>query len=122
VTGAEKERTMKGMIAVIALSVSVIGPSLAVADCAWVLWQRTVGGNGEIAWEPLSGGSESGCERTRDLYLAAERQVATMTQMGQDTTLWTTKKEDDPNTTVMAKMYKYRCLPDSVDPRGLKGK
>jgi len=31
-------------------------------------------------------------------------------------------KKDDQNTPAVTKMYEYRCLPDTVDPRGPRGK
>ena len=101
-------------------------PAMALAECAWVLWQRTIDRNGATAWEPVAGSSEPGCAWAWDASLAAERQVATSMEVGKDTTRWTVMKtvmkKEDENTPAVTKMYEYRCLPDTVDPRGAKGK
>src|SRR5262245_66643547 len=109
--------TMRRRLIALGVAVLFIAPASAVAECAWVRWQRTVDRNGAPAWDPLSGSSQMGCERSRDAYLAAdaERQVHTFTQVGIDTTLWTVMKKDDADTPVIGKMYEYRCLPDTVD-------
>ena len=113
---------MRRTITAVALAASVLAPSSALAECAWVLWQRSIDRNHATAWEPVSGGNEPGCPRAPDASLAAERQVATFTQIRQDTTRWTVMKKDDQNTPAVTKMYEYRCLPDTVDPRGPRGK
>ena len=113
---------MRRMITMVAVGVLLLAPASALAECAWVLWQRTIDRNGETAWEPVAGSSEPGCARSRDTSLAAERQVATSTEVGKNTTRWTVMKKDDENAPAVTKVYEYRCLPDTVDPRGPKGK
>jgi hypothetical protein len=88
----------------------------ASAECAWVLWstQATVTnvklqGAGRVfvlstrsSHEPLqSFVSLPACEQTRD---------------------WRSEAQTLPEPQVGMKFFEYTCLPDTVDPRGPKGK
>ena len=68
----------------------------ASAECAWVLWGQTQDPWGAVAVVRLGGGSsQEACEQERS------------------------NREKDPPALRMAS---YSCLPDTVDPRGPKGK
>jgi hypothetical protein len=83
----------------------------ASAECAWVLWQSTISPSGEehtrafFAFSREEGG-KSRCERAR-----TEREKELKAQVDKD------YKE-----TGKAHFYSLICLPDTIDPRGPKGK
>ena len=71
-------------------------PALAHAECAWVLWGQTVDPWNALVALPLGAWtSRSQCEEERR------------------------RREQAPEELRMAS---YTCLPDTVDPRGPKGK
>jgi hypothetical protein len=74
--------------------------SAASAECAWVLWMRGVL-SPNIRWEP------HGAYSTNQTCLKA----------GQDTYGRWNAQNTNPETKVT-----FLCLPDTVDPRGPKGK
>jgi hypothetical protein len=72
----------------------------ASAECAWVLWVKRVSRSSRIeTWEPVAGAStQTGCDQdTRPERLPAH----------------------DTNAATAVRLL---CLPDTVDPRGPKGK
>jgi len=77
----------------------------ASAECSWVLWSSFMRSaraeEGEIVWSPISAGSkEDICERL------ARR-----------------SNEEAKQDPLAEKLQRYYvCLPDTVDPRGPKGK
>jgi hypothetical protein len=113
--------------------------STASAERAWVLWEivRTFpsGTNPETSTVSIvrAPSTERECldmaqESARKLAAAergmhhAQVHVANMPVGSQVSVYWT--GPPDPNFTndSQAKTFLYRCLPDKIDPRGLKGK
>ncbi len=109
----------------VALLLLVVGTGTASAECAWVLWSNLISSNpvsryapstGGL-WIPESAGTRTECEKARDgmpiTSVAAEA-------MGQGTRALAggaVKGVVGPNGQVL-----FSCLPDTVDPRGPKGK
>ena len=86
-------------VSVIVLSLLTSAAS-AYAECAWVLWSRA---QGLQNWSPTSGWeSRASCEEAR--------QKVAFTPL---TTLGAAVERTDVT---------FTCLPDTVDPRGPKGK
>ena len=79
----------------------------AAAECAWVLWKRmdsVLGGKAETTWSPLfSFTSHGACDK------AAMQGV---------TQLYGTKGNEPPTGVLVLPV----CFPDTVDPRGAKGR
>jgi hypothetical protein len=82
----------------------------AHAECAWVLWERwSIEGAGD-SWTALgSEGSQWACNR------ASEREYAQGARKGVERIGRALKANDKA-------FIFYTCLPDTVDPRGPKGK
>ena len=76
----------------------------ASAECAWVLWQSSVIA-GEEQWSVVSAYSPSGGDED-----ACKQAAARFNRRGE-------QKSDIPG-----RLYVHVCLPDTVDPRGPKGK
>jgi hypothetical protein len=88
----------------------------AAAECAWVLWEDTFTSKGKPTTEPVRGySSKQDCDRGLAEVLASFT--------GPTVTQKDTKRQD---VSVMIGnqiiSYRYVCLPDTVDPRGPKGK
>ena len=85
-----------------ALAGFLVGPSLAAAESAWVLWLGT--GNG---YTPL--GAYGGASGERDCKDAAAQMLATM------------KGDSKQLTEFLKSSSRYVCLPETIDPRGPRG-
>ena len=97
----------------------------ASADCAWVFWleagdarthessSRPVSGWGsrELCEQALTQKLASDSERDTDMEVTVERQAGRPRVWG--------RRKGHPEPLAM---YSYVCLPDTVDPRGPKGK
>jgi hypothetical protein len=89
----------------------------AYAECAWVLWESTASTKAQTTIEPVRGYTT---KRECDTALAAALDAYTGT-LG-------FIRKDTKYQEAYVKMgdatlsYAYRCLPDTVDPRGPKGK
>ncbi len=96
------------------------------AECAWVLWQQTTTGwAGDPSLSPSGAtGTQRGCENL------LRQLVSRLGSQGRHTTYdakagyyarWAApelrRANDEPLTVVS-----FQCLPDTVDPRGPKGK
>jgi hypothetical protein len=98
----------------------------ASAECAWVLWVNAILGNdNEPQW------SVSTATQTLDqCRTERSKQIVQMSQ------LWTPPSPvkgrameasvaysgTDAQGKAWSRMYRYECLPDTVDPRGPRGK
>ncbi len=92
-----------GMGARLSLLVVLILATSAHAECAWVLWQREIVDKREIGWNPReSFGSVQECKKRES---RADARYNPETQ----------KLEPIPAGHTI-------CLPDTVDPRGPRGK
>ena len=99
----------------------------AYAECAWVLWEEvsTAPNFAQATWNAITGvGTPGECTSAKDAKIAD--QIKFGQTMGPTRSLsgewvqWHTRDEKD-NTVRMFAMYRYRCLPDTLDPRGPKG-
>ncbi len=95
----------------------------ASAECAWVLWQKSVvrpqGEEEKVEWAAYGARGYGECY--------GMRQTMIKTQIGPDdpgastfttTGGFVTIRKDPP----MWMEFSYYCLPDTIDPRGPKGK
>jgi hypothetical protein len=97
----------------------------AYAECAWVFWLEVSGPpTHESSSRPLSGwGTREACEQALTQRLAADSEkdismdVTVDPQAGRPR-LWVRRKGHPE----LLAVYTYVCLPDTVDPRGTKGK
>ena len=97
----------------------------AYAECAWVFWLEVSGPpTHESSSRPLSGwGTREACEQALTQRLAADSEkdtsmdVTVEPQAGRPR-LWVRRKGHPE----LLAVYTYVCLPDTVDPRGGKGK
>jgi hypothetical protein len=72
----------------------------ARAECAWVLWSSTSGSGGFHAWDAISALEDrTGCEREKERQYERE------------------ERRDKKHLTTH-----FKCFPDTIDPRGPKGK
>jgi hypothetical protein len=91
--------------------VLTLAPMQAWAACAWVLWQEALSSSPFV--RPLSAhDAQKDCYRERDDWLASARKDGFSVT---DTTVIGRNNEGQPFTIM------YRCLPDTIDPRGPKG-
>src|SRR5215475_5944348 len=128
---------MRRTIAAVAVAASALVPTSALADCAWVLW-------GELTQQALvpltAGGPLSPAEHSWTAVMAdaakvnCEKQLAWKVQeaskkdnkrdevrVGGNMVLKTTYAPEG-ETAILRATFRFICLPDTVDPRGPKGK
>jgi hypothetical protein len=105
----------------------------AHAECAWVLWEQTTVWKAsprnveETQWAPVTAAlAQPICEsskatrireRTRNVS-SASRPKDTIVPID-DSVMWSW---EEPDGTKSAQLFRFLCLPDSVDPRGVIGK
>jgi len=99
----------------------------AHAECAWVLWYRvTEYRDGEATEAPFDAGEAhptlAACEG-----VLQQRLTEWVLAEGTDPDLKTTTRPtfvlvQDKTSLKAKRIHAYRCLPDTVDPRGVKGK
>jgi hypothetical protein len=108
-TGQEQTlwRRMRITIGTILL-VLASAPSVS-ADCAWVLWAGALDTENQTKWSPSRPPRVTGW-RTRAAY-------ATKALCQQEAF-----RQEDIDTRGAREVAEYLCLPDTVDPRGPKGK
>ncbi len=90
----------------------------AFAECAWVLWERTSSLTrleAPAEWTILVAITKpEGCDRvTRTAVQDRSSRGVTNQQVEGNSVIWNL-----PGNTVQ---FSYLCLPDTVDPRGVKG-
>jgi hypothetical protein len=97
----------------------------ACAECAWVFWLEVSGPpTHESSSRPLSGwGTREACEQALTQKLASDSVKDTSMDVTVDPQagrprLWV-RRRGHPE---LLAVYTYVCLPDTVDPRGVKGK
>jgi hypothetical protein len=104
------------------LAVVLLTSATAYAECAWVLWHRTLFVTGPITPTPPPGTSvprPGGHQRvtlmgTTPLSAYAKREECELAKQGQT-------GANQPGPTEEALENRLFCLPDTVDPRGPKG-
>jgi hypothetical protein len=103
----------------------LISTATAHAECAWVFWLEVSSPpTHESSSRPLSGwGTREACEQALTQRLAADSEKDTSMDVTVDPQvgrprLWV-RRRGHPE---LLAVYTYVCLPDTVDPRGPKGK
>ncbi len=116
----------RGLLAAL-LAVLTLASSAWAAGAAWVLWQGTSKDHGETVWEPNdSFEAKRSCDGAKDGLLAAARRVGDRLRQDTDSIVVTatgdsviTAYKDSTGAGRLTTMT-YRCLPDTIDPRGPK--
>jgi len=97
----------------------------ACAECAWVFWLEVSGPpTHESSSRPVSGwGTREACEQALTQRLAADSEKDTSMDVTVDPQpgrprLWVRRKGHPE----LLAVYTYVCFPDTVDPRGPKGR
>jgi hypothetical protein len=92
--------------------------STAGAACAWVLWESTIAPSGGRTWEVAgSHNLERDCSSVADLFnRATEAQMTKFNLTRAEAIAKGEKAEPEKAWTLRV------CLPDTIDPRGPKGK
>src|SRR5215813_3853548 len=91
----------------------------ARAECAWVMWleQTTLrGGDKQVEWVP------TGVPTSRDCYDSLKSAMKTQSKPEPGSTLEVRGNQIVRKSGVATWILAYSCLPDTVDPRGPKGK
>ena len=99
----------------------------AHAECAWVMWQHTaLSGSSRVTTEPVDG------HPTRQACGDAIKAALTTAEASRNETMLVTVNRADNSVVTLIKTktgkvepfssYSLLCLPDTVDPRGPKGK
>ena len=91
--------------------------AMASAECAWVLWAETSSMHHDPVWAPVSASdTKQVCERALAKEITKARTDAHVKVTVTDTTVFVW------NDSVAVASFHYICFPDTVDPRGPKGK
>ena len=94
----------------------------ASAECAWVLWSRSTTREGEGPWSVgLAYPSMAACVQHLDRREAAARKDGSLETDRHASTELAMWGRERPSGKVLFHITS-RCLPDTVDPRGPKGK
>jgi hypothetical protein len=131
-TERKGDSLMPKLIGVLIFGLVLAAPNLGEAACAWVLWQElTIAASGGISssWEIMeSTESKDAC--------APRAALATKVRADYMKSSNASAPRPDPDQTVEIKgdsvrvsmaragqlwVYRFLCLPDTIDPRGPKG-
>jgi len=97
----------------------------AHAECAWVLWSETPPDPAD--WRILEASTAEGaCRLAMKRRIEANRAVwggsSNFEFHGSDTGFFVLKKSESGKMEPMSAPITFHCLPDTIDPRGPKGK
>jgi len=100
----------------------------ASAECAWVMWGESTGPPAYETSDFLVSAFDTkpACEQAREKQIAQVVRVkpkdteVSVDEISGRTRIWLKTKAKDGS--VLTTVYRYVCLPDTVDPRGPKGK
>ena len=90
----------------------------ASAECAWVLWSAVSSPGGEVRWTADGLPTANECYRARDSTMKAQQSRREPGETLEVVGNMITKKARDG----LVIIAQWTCLPDTVDPRGPKGK
>ena len=115
---------MKPLLLAIVL---VLVPVAASAECAWVLWSNFMSSNPTSRyasstgglWTPESAGTRTECEKARDRMQTSS---VVAEAMGPGTRPRPHERAEAAGMVGPNGQTVITCLPDTVDPRGPKGK
>ena len=118
---------------VIAALCMLVWAATAAAECAWVLWEQTTTRKAasknpdETQWGPIATASaQPNCESSKASRIRDTARKLSSASRPQDTIAplddsvmcsW-----QEPDGTKAAQLFRFLCLPDTVDPRGAKEK
>ncbi len=87
----------------------------AYAECAWVIWRQTISGSGmKESWFPEEAvDSHRECETSANAKNGVQGRAKDAEQRDFERT---------GRAPLLSLNYSWLCLPDTVDPRGPKGK
>jgi hypothetical protein len=110
-----------------AFFVLVLSTATASAECAWVLWSSVTGSlSDEESVSPVSAAeTKQQCEVALAKQINQVKRVFAKSDLtidelsGAPRVITTSKKADG---SVIVSAFRYQCLPDTLDPRGPKGK
>jgi hypothetical protein len=105
----------------------------AYAECAWVLWEQTTVWKAsprnveETQWAPVTAAlAQPICESSKATRIRERARTVSSASRPKDTivpiddsVMWSW---EEPDGTKGAQLFRFLCLPDSVDPRGVIGK
>ena len=117
-----------GRRATLLVALSLLGSAAtACAECAWVLWYRvTEYRDGEATEAPFDAGEAhptlAACQGVLQERLTEWALVEATNPDLKTTTRPTFVLVQDKNSLKAKRIHAYRCLPDTVDPRGPKTK
>lgn len=99
----------------VALLLLIVGTGAASAECAWVLWSYSLGTTVEVY-------NVDSAHRTREECNRNVRDFAAVLKADGFTVRGGTASVPEVIGQKGTTRFKYFCLPDTVDPRGAKGK
>jgi hypothetical protein len=119
------EVNSKRLVAVIVFSGILAFATSVSAECAWVLWQRvdSFDARGALVSSPTSVGATytTSAECVAAIDGLERRRQSPQTVVMRDAQTMLTVMFRDKNQTITKSMF-FLCAPDTVDPRGAKGK
>jgi hypothetical protein len=116
---------MRRKSAAVLFVLAVVGlcPGSAMAECAWMLWTETTEvdstANTKVLWTWRSAHETAAACRTNRYSMVSEVIVSVRGHARRDSAgnpLIAVRSSDKDM------YFKYHCLPDTIDPRGVKGK
>lgn len=110
-----RRATMTTAICVLVLTLVLTAPRLVEATCAWVLWTHTMlASTQQVLWSPMGAeDTKEGCQRQLVLTAEGLKRSGWGGTVTSDSAVLGTK--DGSQSQIL------QCLPDTIDPRGVKG-